>query len=74
MPAVGVVAEGLNMPRMFVYFPAAMAATVSLRVKLYWTGSHMLLCPLQYHMSPKVTWASLAAVAFVQPVHFAVIV
>jgi hypothetical protein len=40
-PPVGVVAEGLNIPRMLVYFPAAMAATVLFREKVYCTGSHM---------------------------------
>ena len=44
-PDCGVVAEGLNMPRMLAYFPAAMAATVLLREKLYSTGSHMLDWP-----------------------------
>ena len=43
-PVVGVVAEGLNMPRMFVNFPAAMASTVWLREKVYCTGSHMFDC------------------------------
>jgi hypothetical protein len=43
-PAVGVVADGLNMPRTLVYFPAVIAATVSLREKVYCTGSHMFDC------------------------------
>lgn len=30
--------------------------------------------PEQYHMSPKVTWASVAVLVLVQPVHFAVMV
>ena len=44
-PAVGVLADAVNMPRMLVYFPAVMAATVLLREKLYWTGSHILDWP-----------------------------
>ena len=45
-PAVGVVADGDIMPRMLLYFPAAMAATVLLREKEYSTGNHIFDWPI----------------------------
>lgn len=39
-PVVGVLADGLNMPRMFEYLPALTAATVSFLENEYCTGNH----------------------------------
>ncbi len=46
--------------RMEAYLPRRTASKVALREKVKCTGSHMLLCPLQNHTSPKVTSRSTA--------------
>ena len=45
-PSVGVSFDGVMMPRMLLYFPLAMAATVLLREKEYSTGNHIFDWPV----------------------------
>ena len=59
-PVVGVVAEWLNMPRMFVNFPAAMASTVWLREngetgKAGVMSASQLLCALKPYAASGTT-------------------
>ena len=51
-----------------------MAATVALREYVCKSGNAILLCPLQYQTSPKVTCSMDATVVLRQPVQVAVTV
>ena len=64
MPDSGVLAPDLSrtvepeppaISRTFEYLPAEMFRAVSFRQYVWRVGSHMLLWPVQYHMSPKAT-------------------
>ena len=58
-----------NIPRTLVYLPALMASAVAFREKEWSTGSHMLDCPEQNHMSPKTTPVMVCSVTFAGPAH-----